>query len=137
MLTVDANIWVAAFDHHDRFHAASTNFLRTVARDELALHGPAFLTLEVGCALARRTRDAAIGREVDQRLRTHPALALHAMDDLLLETARQAGIQQLLRGSDALYVAVSRLQRTPLISWDDELATRAGALTPDSWLAAR
>ncbi len=137
MLTIDANIWVAAFDSRDHFHARSANFLRAAARDDLRLHGPAFVTLEVSCAIARRAGDSAVGALVEQRLRAHPALALHPLDDRFLEIARELGVQLLLRGSDALYAATAKLLGAPLITWDDELVVRAGALTPDAWLAAQ
>ncbi|MGI9077511.1 MAG: type II toxin-antitoxin system VapC family toxin [Gemmatimonadaceae bacterium] len=137
MLTLDANIWVAAFDPRDRFHARSVAFLRAVAQKGLGLHGPAFVTLEVACALARRASDSAVGAVVYERLRAHPALALHPLDDQFFETARELGVQLLLRGGDALYAATAKLLEAPLITWDDELVKRAKALTPDTWLAAR
>jgi predicted nucleic acid-binding protein len=127
---------VASFDPHDRFHGRSTDFLREVSRRGLALHGPTVVVLEVACALARRARDPAVGAIADERLRGHPTLRLHPLDDRLLDLAREIGMQQLLRGSDAVYAATARVVATPLITWDDELVRRAEGVTPDSWLAA-
>jgi len=73
---------------------------------------------------------------VDERLRAHPALALHPLDDQFLKTARELGVQLLLRGADALYAATAKLLEAQLTTWDDELVQRAGAMTPDAWLAA-
>lgn len=136
MLTLDANIWVAAFDSRDRFHLQSTALLRAVALKGLGLHGPAFVTLEVACALARRAGDSAVGALVEQRLRAHPTLVLHPMDDRLLEAARELGTARLLRAADALYAATASLTAAPLVTWDDELVQRAEAVTPDTWLAS-
>ncbi|MER3456855.1 MAG: hypothetical protein C4304_08265 [candidate division GAL15 bacterium] len=61
MLTLESNVWVAAFDPHDGFHASSVAFLRTVSQRRLRLYGPAVVLLEAACALARRARDAAVG----------------------------------------------------------------------------
>lgn len=61
MLTLDANIWVAAYDPQDQFHAASTAFLRVVAERRLRIYGPAFLAVEVACAVARRAQSQAAG----------------------------------------------------------------------------
>jgi predicted nucleic acid-binding protein len=124
------------FDPHDRFHAWSTVFLRVVAERKLTLHGPTFVALEVACALARRAGDPAVGAIGDERLRGHPTLRLHPLDDRLLALAREIGVQQMLRGADAVYAATARIAATPLITWDDELVQCAGGLTPDSWLAA-
>jgi predicted nucleic acid-binding protein len=136
MLTVDANIWIAAFDPSDRFHAQSTTFLRTVTRRRLALTAPAFVIVETACALARRTQSTAAGEEVHQRLRSHPTLVLLPIDDQLLTHAARLGSRQLLRGADALYLAAATLRKSQIVSWDDELVHRAGAITPADWLAA-
>lgn len=137
MLTVDANIWVAAFDPRDRFHERSATFLRAVALAGLRLHGPALVAIEVACALARRAGDSAVGALAHERLRTHPALLLHPMDERCLSTAHDIGVRQLLRGADALYAATATLFGAPLVTWDDELVQRSGAFTPDTWLVAR
>jgi len=137
VLTLDANIWVAAFDSRDRFHRQSAAFLRAVALSGLGLHGPMFVTLEVACALARRAGDPAVGVLADQQLRAHPALVLYPMDERLLEVARELGTTRLLRAADALYAATASLAAAPLVTWDDELVERAEAVTPDTWLASR
>lgn len=134
MLTLDANIWVAAFDPKDRFHESSVAFLRTVAHRNLRLHGPSFVTLEVSCALARRAGDSAVGTLAQARLRSHPMLLLHPMNDLCLSTAQEVGAAHLLRGADALYAATAQLVKAPLVTWDDELIKRVGAATPAEWL---
>ena len=137
MLTLDANIWVAAFDVRDRFHERSATFLRAVASVERELHAPAFLLVEVACALARRSGDAEVGTAAVVRLQAHPSLTLHAVDAQLLGMATDLGARHWLRGADALYAATAELTRAPLISWDEELVTRAGATAPDAWLRAK
>jgi predicted nucleic acid-binding protein len=135
MLTIDANVWVAAFDPHDRFHAPSTAFLSAVTQQRVRLNGPAFVIVESACALARRAQDASIGETARKRLSTHPLLALHPVDDRLLDSAARMGARQLLRGADALYAATAEILSAQLVSWDDELVRRAGAVTPADWLA--
>ena len=135
MLTVDANVWVAALDPRDRFRDSSVAFLRDVAGRDLELHGPAFMINEVGCAVARRAGDPNAGISAAARLRDHPRLTLHALDEPLLALALDIGVRQLLRAADALYAATSELARAQLISWDEELVRRAGAVTPERWLA--
>lgn len=135
MLTIDANVWVAALDPRDRFRDSSVAFLRAVAERDLEPHAPVFLINEVGCALARRAGDSAVGISAVERLRRHPSLTLHALDEPLLSLARDIGVRQMLRAADALYAATSVLAKAPLISWDAELVSRAGAVTPESWLA--
>lgn len=136
MLTVDANVWVAAFDASDRFHAESTTFLRAATRRGLMLNAPALLVVEAACALARRAGSAAVGEAARHRLRSHPTLAFLPLDDHLLNIAVEIGSRQLLRGADSLYAAAAAAMGSQLVSWDDDLVRRAGAVTPTAWLAA-
>jgi predicted nucleic acid-binding protein len=57
------------------------------------------------------------------------------VNERLLTSAQDLGLRQLLRGADALYAATAVLLHAPLLSWDDELVDRAGALTPEQWMA--
>lgn len=106
---VDANVWVAAYDATDRFHADSAAFLSALANLGIGARAPAILVLEVACALARRFGDASVGREVAAKLEEHTMLRMEPLDScLLLEAARLD--------------AANRL--------------RAGAVTPLVWLSA-
>ena len=62
-------------------------------------------------------------------------LTLLPLNELLLTTAGELGTRYLIRGADALFVAAATLSGAPLISWDQELVDRAGAITPANWLA--
>jgi predicted nucleic acid-binding protein len=136
MSTVDANVWIAAFDPTDYFNEASAAFFQEIARRRALVHGPDFVLIEVACALTRRLRDSAIGANAVAEIRAHPLIQLHPLDDLLLQDALQLGMSYSLRGADALYVATAQLAGGVLVSWDKELVQRAGALTPTDWLAA-
>lgn len=54
---------------------------------------------------------------------------------MLLRQAISIGPRLLLRGADALYAATAVLYSADLVSWDNELVQRAGAVTPADWLA--
>lgn len=112
------------------------NFLLVATRQGQTFNGPAFVIVEASCALARRARAAAVGQLALGRLRAHPLLNLQPLDEVLLSTATQLGIQLLLRGADALYAATAEVTGSQLISWDEELVRRANAITPSDWLLA-
>jgi predicted nucleic acid-binding protein len=137
MPTVDANVWVAAFDATDRFHAESAAFLRALAERGISPRAPAILVLEVSCALARRFGDASVGSEAAARLCRHRTLRLEPMGDTLLSEAVRLGATHRLRAADALYAATAAMRPDdPLVSWDRELIDRGGAVTPPTWLSA-
>ena len=143
MLTVDANVWIAAADPSDEFHAASRRFLIAVARQGLRLYVPAFAHIEMACALARRRHSAAAGQILANALAESPYVVEVALDAQFLAQALLTGTRALLRGADALYVTTAELNQTRLVSWDAELLQRAAAIgfaapkaiTPSDWLA--
>jgi predicted nucleic acid-binding protein len=56
------------------------------------------------------------------------------IDSALIEAAMQIGTSAFLRGADALYAATAQLTGSQLISQDQELIRRAGAISPTDWL---
>ena len=135
MLTVDASIWIAVYDPRDLFYQESTRFLTIAAERRLSLYGPAFVLVEVGCAVARRMLNVQEGRKAVEQLNTYPLLTLLPTNERLLSTAIDLGIRYRVRGADALYVATAALANAPLVTWDAELIQRAAAITPSDWLA--
>ncbi len=134
MLTIDANVWVSAFDPHNHFHGASRDFLAVALEQGLSFTGPAFVLVEVACAIARRGRDARAGRAARDELLANPRLVLEPLTGAFLSAAARLGADLQLRSGDTLYAAAAELTRAPLVSWDDELIRRAGGVTPATWL---
>jgi predicted nucleic acid-binding protein len=136
VLALDANLWIAAFDPADPFHDDSVALFRTAAERGLPLAGPSYVVLESVCALARRVGDSATARAAGEKMAEHPALHLEPLTGALLAAAERLGVDCRLRGADALYAATAARLNCPLLSWDSELITRGGALSPRDWLAA-
>jgi predicted nucleic acid-binding protein len=136
VLALDANLWIAAFDPTDPFHADSVALFRTAAERGLPLVGPSYVVLESVCALARRVGNSAIARAAGEKMAEHPSLHLEPLTGALLAAAERLGVDCRLRGADALYAATAARLDCPLLSWDSELITRGGALSPRDWLAA-
>jgi predicted nucleic acid-binding protein len=136
MLTIDASVWVSAADRTDALSLPSRHFLTSALRRQLPIYLPSFAWLEIACALARRRQDAARGQQLANLILTSPYIVLVECDGALLAQAQLAGTQAYLRAADALYVATATMHSTALISWDQELIHRAGAITPADWFAA-
>jgi predicted nucleic acid-binding protein len=135
-VTVDASIWIAAADPTDVFHHESRTFLAATAVQGLRLFIPTFAVIEVACALSRKRRDPSAGQRLIEGLLLLSVVAQVPADAALLSTALRRGSDLLLRGADALYAATAELTGSTLISWDQELIQRAGALSPTDWLNA-
>lgn len=136
MLTIDASVWVSAADRTDMFSLSSRHFLAGALRRQLPIYLPSFAWLEIACALARRRQDAARSQQLASLVLTSPFIVLVECDGPLLAQAQLAGAQAYLRATDALYVATATIHSAALISWDQELIRRAGAIAPTDWLAA-
>jgi predicted nucleic acid-binding protein len=135
-VTVDASVWVAAADATDPFRGQSRAFLAGAVRRGERLVIPAFAVVEVACALARKHQDAAVARRLTGSMLAPNQVVHVPVDARLLAMSVRLGTASFLRGADALYAATARLAGGALVSWDDELIRRAGALTPTAWLAA-
>jgi predicted nucleic acid-binding protein len=136
VIALDANLWIAAFDPSDLFHGDSVAVFAEVARRALPVAGPSFVVLESVCALARRVTDPSFAREAAAKMVKHPALHLEPLTTELLAEAERLGVERRLRGADALYLATAARLGCTLLSWDEELVARGGAVSPRDWLAA-
>jgi predicted nucleic acid-binding protein len=135
-LTVDAGVWVAAADQRDTFHQESRSLLAAGMVEDIQIIVPAFAAVEVACALARKLQSAARGRQIASDVLSSSPVHEIPVDGSLLTAALQVGTSAPLRGADALYAATAQLAGAQLISWDNELVGRAGAITPTDWLNA-
>ena len=133
---MDSSVWVAAADSADSLCAASRAFFSSVVRHGSPIHVPAFARVEIGCALARRNRDAAAGRRLAHAMLGGAQVVEVATDAALLARALRAGTAAFLRGADSLFAATAAATGAPLVSWDDEMIRRGGAVTPSDWMAA-
>jgi predicted nucleic acid-binding protein len=96
---------------------------------------PAFARVEVACALSRIMHDPERAEHFTATLYASGGIEEVALNPVLLERALHRGAEQRLRGSDALYLATAEIHGAELISWDREHIVRAGAVSPEEWLA--
>lgn len=136
MIVTDASLWVALYDERDAMHAASAAFFRKVLPARLRMFAPGILPLEVGCSIARRSRNATVGRKVGAKLITQPMLSLLPLDEDLMKLALLTGAEYFLRAAGSLYAASAKKTRCQLVTWDSNLLERASGVTPTDWLAA-
>lgn len=125
-MVIDASVWVSFYLPQDVNHGATVSFIRRVVQNRVLMFAPGLLLVEVGAALARRVDQDAARRAVAQ-MRRLPYLRLANLDTLGVARATRVAIDCRLRGADAVYVALAQRLVLPLVSWDGEHHTRAGA----------
>ena len=133
-VTVDAGVWVAAAGASDPRCDVSRIFLTEVGRRGFRLVAPAIVLVEVGCALARRSRDAEGPRRLTEAMLAPDFVSYVPVDGPLLARSFTMGTERFLRGADALYVAAADGAGNALVSWDGEHLARGAGVSPDSWL---
>lgn len=134
MITLDASVWLAFLERSDRFHSSSELLFQWIAEKQIKFFIPEFALLEIGCALARRNRNPIIGISAAQTIAKIPQLELIPSSKTPTFLVLSEGAHALLRGSDAIYAYTAILTKTQLLTWDQELVERAGAITPSDWL---
>jgi predicted nucleic acid-binding protein len=126
--TIDASVFVNAFNPHEDGHAASLQLLVAIQERGDPVMMPTLVIPEITAAVARVSEDSVGALEYAKATaaRTHFWLVT-----LTAATARQAAelaATYRLRGADAVYLAVAHRYGTTLVSRDEEQRTRGSAV---------
>jgi predicted nucleic acid-binding protein len=127
-VVVDASVWVSRLVTDDVFHTASRRWMTHHAQDGGQWVAPALMPAEVVGAISRRTGKPELATRALKHLLQLPGLRLVALDRRLGKAAAQLAASTGLRGADAVYAALAQHLSIPLVTWDDEIGQRAGAL---------
>jgi predicted nucleic acid-binding protein len=122
---LDASVWVSTLRTSDVNHVVSRRWVVDWTGAGNRIRVPRLFLAEVAGAVARTSAEPAIGRKAITDIVTNPAMEVHSVDDILVDLASQYAADLLLRGSDAVYVALANRLDLPLITWDNEQLTRA------------
>jgi predicted nucleic acid-binding protein len=137
--TIDASIFVNAFNPHEAGHAASLRALTTIQERRDPIIVPTLLLTEIASAVARATDDAAGAMEYVDAIAALPEVTLVALTPAVARQAADLAAAHRLRGADAVYVAVSVRYGTVLVTRDGEQLRRGSAAvacrTPEEALA--
>ena len=141
MLTLDANVFVAAEIRSEPDHESARRVIAIAVEQGLRLHLPWLAVVEASVAIGRRLGDADPAVRLAAELADMPGATFHPLDRTLALLAATMGAECRLRGADAVYAAVARKHRTCMITCDEELRSRTAgvieALTPSEWLKKR
>ncbi|MBC8327028.1 MAG: type II toxin-antitoxin system VapC family toxin [Verrucomicrobia subdivision 3 bacterium] len=141
MLTIDANVWVGAQFPNEVNHESSLELLARAAADEIPLHQPTLLPVEIAGAVARRKQVSTEVAGTRHILNEFPGIHFHPLDEEAAHISTSLAADLRLRGADAVYVATAMTSQSTLITLDGEMVKRAAnavtVMTPDEWLAAR
>lgn len=123
---VDASVVVSLHHAADKFHHRCTRWLREALTHGVELHAPGLLIVEVAAAIRRLTGDETLAAESIRGLADW--LQLYPLDRQRAETAAAVAARTGVRGADAVYLALARELREPLVTLDRQQLERGEAL---------
>ena len=139
--TVDASVFVNAFNPHEKGHADSLAVLAKIQERGDPVIVPTLLLPEIASAVARASDDNAGALQYANATAGLPHLTLVTVSPTLARQAAELAATRRLRGADALYVAVARRYGTTLVSLDEEQRSRGSAVvacqTPEETISSR
>jgi predicted nucleic acid-binding protein len=127
--TIDASVFVNAFNPHEKGHAASLQLLADLQQGSDPIIVPTLCLPEIASAVSRASGDAAGALQYVSATMALPHLTLVTLTTAMARQAAELAVQHRLRGADAVYLATARRYGTTLVSRDDEQLARGSAVT--------
>ena len=139
--TLDASVFVNAFNPHEEGHAESLTILAAIREGGDPVIVPTLLLPEIASAAARASDDSAGALQYAQTIAALPHLTLVSLTPAMARQAAELAANHRLRGADAVYVAVARRYGTTLVSRDEEQRSRGSVVVtcqkPEEALSTR
>lgn len=130
MYTIDASVWVNAFDQREPGHQISHQFLEVLHHQSLPIILPNLVLVEVAGAISRTRQDQLQAESFVEALGRLPHVTVRILDEACALHAFTLAAQHGLRGADAVYGAVARETGSILVSLDKEHLTKLGKIMP-------
>lgn len=122
--TVDASVFVNAFNPHEEGHERSKAVLARLHENAIPLVVPTLLEVEVAAAVARGRDDAELARRFAATLLELPNVVPVPLDPPLATSAAALAARHRLRGADAVYAATALRFGSALLTRDREQRER-------------
>jgi predicted nucleic acid-binding protein len=130
MYTIDASVWVNAFDQLEPGHTVSRELLDLLANRGIAITVPGLVLAEVAGAISRTRHDPVQAQAFAEALARLPNVTVLPLDAALAHRSLVLAAQHALRGADAVYAAVAVQSACSLITLDNEHLTRLVGVVP-------
>ena len=124
MYTVDASVWVNAFDQREPGPQVSRQCLEVLRSQALPIIVPNLVLVEVAGAISRTRRTSVQAQAFATALSRLPHVTVRVLDEVSALHALSLAAQHGLRGADAVYAAVAREAGSTLVTLDNEHLTR-------------
>lgn len=123
-VTIDASVFISAFTPSELAHPASKAFMMGVRKESIPILVPVLVLPEISAALSRGQNKPDLGIAFTQEIKNFPNARFIDVDQSLADLAVEVAAKYRLRGSDAVYAAVSLRFGTELVTLDKEQLER-------------
>ena len=128
MPVIDASVYIALINAHEKEHALSWAWFEAVQVARLPVLAPVILLPEIAAALSRGTRDSQLANQVVRQLEHSGVVQLVPVTPALASRAAAIAADHRIRGCDAIYVALAEQLDDDLVTWDQQQLDRAAAI---------
>lgn len=125
LMVVDASALVAYVRSHDDWSPVANRILEAHFAAGGGIRIPSIAVAELASAVARASGRPELGLQAVTHLTQHRRIVTRAVDHGLASLAAGIAATQLVRGCDALYLAMAQDEGLPLLTFDREQRLRA------------
>ena len=128
MAVIDASVYIALVNAHEREHASSWAWFEQTQKAGESILAPVFLLPEVAAALSRGVGDPALAQRVLRQLAQSELIQLIPVTTVMTEQAASIAAEHRIRGCDAVYVALADQLGDVLVTLDRQQLERGAAV---------
>jgi len=128
--TVDASVFLNAFNPYEQGHEESHGLLTRLQTEAIPIVVPTLLLPEVAGTIARGRQDLSLAREFSRALSRLPHVVFVPLDAAQAQRALEVAAEYRLRGSDAVYATVALQFGSMLVTLDREQRERVAKIVP-------
>ena len=129
-LTIDSSVIISSLIEKEPRHQEALNIWEPVLTGRDFAVMPYSVLVEVVAAIRRRTGSEELALEVKQTLLHLDSVSFIVLDEKAAEEAADLAAKIAVRGMDALVIQIAREFGTELISFDNEMMSKAAPMLP-------
>ncbi len=125
IFSLDASVFVSAFQKTEKHNLAAKEILAKISSERISLVSHALFFFEILSSMQRKTGDSSVTMKAMAIAKSLPAAKYVTIDQRLYASQESFVALLGLKGADAIYVAIANRYKAPLITFDQEILTRA------------
>jgi predicted nucleic acid-binding protein len=127
-MVIDTSVWISGLLPADPNHHIAVNWIDQYVQSGGILIGPTLLVIETAAGISRVSGQPILARRAASQLYGSPFFRIVPLDQKLVDETADTAADFRLRGADAVFVALARIEAIPLVTFDHEQLTRPASI---------